>query len=235
MITKCSVGLAAVVAILCYEAAHSEEPSLDKVPAWHWLKAGKSYLRIQPPDEATAARYFARAVAVGEPWVLYEVAEIYRKGDRIQKNHPEAVRLYSVIVEDGERCASAQRTCGWAKFQLGEMLRKGEGVPKNIPRARRLLEDAILATGNGWAKLALGDILDDSENPVDLRKAADLYGQAAAEGNTYALGNLRELCQRSSLPACGSECERRSPSPIQRQEPHSCPANEKSNDEIGQD
>ena len=230
---KCSVWLATVVAALCLGTAHAEElwgtargeqPSLDNVPAWHWLKAGKSYLRIEPPDEVTAARYFAKAVAAGEPWVLYDVAEIYRKGDGMQKNHPEAVRLYGMIVEDGERCASAPGTCGWAKFQLGEMLRKGEGVPKDIPRARRLLEEAVVATGNEWPKLALGDILDDSENPADLSRAADLYRQAAAEGNTYARRNLRELCQRDLIPACGSggECDRGAPGLSQRFASNSC-------------
>ena len=183
------------------QAGMAPEKSGPGVRGWHLLEFGKSYLRIQPPSPETAARYFDRAAATGVTWVMYDVAERYRKGDGIPKNPSKALGLYQQVISH-EECATTSATCAWAKFQAGEMLRKGEGAKRDLALSRRYLEDAVQATNDQWPKLALAEVLEATKGREAALRAVALYRESAAAGNTYAAEGLSSLCGRLKLSEC---------------------------------
>jgi TPR repeat protein len=169
--------------------AGPQAPSVG-MAAWEAYEYGRSYLRINPPSPSTAAKYFVLAAEMGDKWAAYELAELYRTGNGVQKDLSEAVRLYETIVDDN----------GWAQYQLGEMLRKGEGVAQDPVRARELLESAVIQTYSHWPKFALAQILEASEDQRDVRRAVRLYREAVSEDNPYASERYANLCSRVSCP-----------------------------------
>ncbi len=194
------LGIAALLPIQA-QAGTAPEKSGPGVRGWYLLESGKSYLRIHRPSPETAARYFDRAAATGVTWLMYDVAERYRKGDGIPKDPKKALGLYQQVIGH-EECKTPSATCAWAKFQAAEMLRKGEGAKRDLALSRRYLEDAVQATGDQWPKLALAEVLATSKQRDDITRAIVLYRESAAAGNTYAVEGLSSLCGRLKLSGC---------------------------------
>lgn len=173
-----------------------------------------SWLQIAHGQKATTGLIRLHTMAEkGDATAQYELAEEYRIGFSIQRDHKKALDLYKRSAEQGY--ASSQ-------FRLGELYEKGEVIERDLRKAVKLYRKAaeqghiggqyalaylyhvgtsverdIAAAivwyrkaarqGDEWSQLALGDQYRlGVDIPRDLVQSTKWYRMAAQQGNIFA-------------------------------------------------
>ncbi len=155
---------------------------------------------------------------------MYGWAEIYRKGEGVEKDPAMAVELYRLVAETGNARAQyqlaesyskgegiekdpakavelyrlvAEAGNAWAQYKLAESYRKGEGVEKDPVKAVELYRLAA-ETGNVWAQYQLAESYRKGEGvEKDMERATEWYRKAAQQGHDLAETRLRDLAGSS--------------------------------------
>jgi len=129
--------------------------------------------RVGPP-----ASQYVTSAARGEAEVLFQLGYYHGKG--VQQRYERAADLYQQAASKGH--AEAQGC-------LGDLYRYGKGVQQSYKRAAELYQQAA-SKGHAHAQGCLGDLYRDGDG---VSQSYELYAQAAAGGNEYAAGALREM------------------------------------------
>jgi TPR repeat protein len=143
---------------------------------------------------AAGVALLERIAARGDPWALFELAEVFANGDcGVVADLGRAVPLY----EDAARRGHMQAAVFAALARD-----KGVAVPRDRTRAVELLTRAANA-GNAMAQKLLADRLVQGDvAPRDPARAFTLYERAGAQGFMSALVALATHCQLGvGLPA----------------------------------
>lgn len=159
-------------------------------------------------DTRRAVQLLDDAAKSGSAWATTILADLLIKGDKIEADGQRALALLEPLAEvknaaalaslgnlyaagAGTVAADPAKARGYfeaaaalgdfgAKSRLGMMLVKAEGAKADAMRGLNLLRD-VAATGDGWAKIQLGDVLASGGNvPIDGPGARAAY-QAARD------------------------------------------------------
>ncbi len=189
-----------------------------------WFELGALYatgpLEIQDP--ANAADAYGRAVELGNPWAMIELAAILGNGVGVPADFPRAETLLrQAVALGGESVPSAllllgdlyrgpgksavkavaayqdavDLGSGQAMLKLAAMLKTGEGVKAaDFGTAQELLRRAIDAGQDRYGWAALGALAADPKNPDrNMQEAAAAYGKAAELGEPWSMITLGEM------------------------------------------
>ncbi len=188
-----------------------------------WLELGTLYAAgptdIRDPVNAAAA--YERAVELGNPWAMIELAAILGNGEGVPADLPRAESLLrqaaglggdsaqSALVLLGDlyrgpgksptKAISTYRAAvdlgsGGAMLKLAAMLRAGEAGPPDFGTAQALLRQAIDAGQGRWGWSALGALAADPDNPDrNMQEAAAAYAKAAELGDPWSMVTLGEM------------------------------------------
>lgn len=188
-----------------------------------WFELGTLYASgpAEIRDPANAAEAYGRAVELGNPWAMIELAAMLGNGDGVPANFPRAESLLrqaaglggdaapSALVLLGDlyrgpgknpaKAAAAYQAAvdlgsGQAMLKLAGMLRTGEGVKADFGAAQALLRQAIDAGQDRWGWAALGALAADPNNPDrNMNEAAAAYAKAAELGEPWSMVTLAEM------------------------------------------
>ena len=182
------------------------------------LQAGQGYRDGVPvlanPEEA--ARWFTKAWQEGEhiPQAAYELAQLYEKGDGVEKDEAKALQLLGAAAE--AKNAQAQYQLGmiayeqqkytdafaWfsnaaengsaaGQYMTGFLLMQGQGTEKSVSLAIKFFRDAA-AQNYTSAQYVLGQIYWKGLGvPKDKAAGKEWLDRAAANGNTAAQALLQ--------------------------------------------
>lgn len=188
-----------------------------------WLELGTLYASGPPEiqDAANAAAAFERAVELGNPWAMIELAGILGNGNGVPADLARAEALLRQAASLGgdpapsafmllgdlhrgpgknpAKALEAYRAAvdlgsGAAMLRLAAILRAGEGVPADFGAAQALLRQAIEAGQGVWGWAALGALAADPNNPDrNMMEAAAAYAKAAELGDPWSMVTLGEM------------------------------------------
>jgi len=159
---------------------------------------------------------------------LYNVANMYHKGEGTEKDEGKALQYYDIASELGDYAAKfmlatilssrddasaanvekaiklytelANLGHPMAAFNLGTFYFSGKGVQQDVQSAIKLFEQAA-ALGVEEALVNLGNIYRTGFGvPVDLEKAAGFFRAGAEKNNEICKGLLQEV-ERENLSA----------------------------------
>lgn len=183
--------------------------------------------RGQERNPALAARILTDAASTGSVSAMLLLAELYRKGDGVEKDVERAIGLLNGAIAagsvkdgafalaglyrsadppDAERAVAAYEQAAdagntWAMLSLAEMLVRGDLVPVDRDRARSLIERAISSGNVRDGAYALGNLYRGA-NPPDMVSAVKAYEQAMAAGDDGAALTLARIFLRGEgVPA----------------------------------
>jgi len=143
------------------------------------LKLGNQYAlgKDVPQDYETAATWYAKAAAQGNPVAEELLGDLYNTGSGVPQDYPKAAQWYRQAAEQGN--AHAQE-------DLGTLYTLGHGVPQDYEQAALWYKKAA-DQGDAEAQSALAALYGAGLGvPQNYNKAEKLYGQAAAQGNKAA-------------------------------------------------
>lgn len=218
------------------DAAGARDALLDAITAGAaergWFELGTLYAGgpADIRDAANAAAAYERAVELGNPWAMIELAGMLGNGDGVPANLARAETLLRQAAKLGGdpapsaylllgdlfrgpgknplKAIEAYRAAvdlgsGGAMLKLATMLRAGEGVPADFAAAQVLLRQAIDAGQERWGWAALAALAADPKNPFrNMHEAAAAYAKAAELGDTWSMITLAEmLSSGDSIPA----------------------------------
>jgi len=113
-----------------------------------------------------------------------KLAEMYKKGEDLNRDDGEAAKWYRVAAENGSNQAA---------IELASILIRGQGVPQDYAAARRLCE-ASAKKNYSPAAYCMGLIWRDGlGQPPDMVEAAKWFNRAADLQNSRAMVNLAEM------------------------------------------
>jgi len=188
-----------------------------------WFDLGTLYATgpTEVRDPSNAAEAYGRAVELGNPWAMIELAGMLGNGNGISANFPRAETLLRQAISLGGdsapsallllgdlyrgpgknpvKAAAAYQGAvdlgsGQAMLKLAAMLRAGEGVTANFGAAQALLRQAIDAGQDRWGWAALGALAADPNNPDrNMNEAAAAYAKAAQLGEPWSMVTLGEM------------------------------------------
>ena len=182
------------------------------------LQAGQGYRDGVPvlanPEEV--ARWFTKAWQEGEhiPQAAYELAQLYEKGDGVEKDEAKALQLLGAAAE--AKNAQAQYQLGmiayeqqkytdafaWfsnaaengsaaGQYMTGFLLMQGQGTEQSVSLAIKFFRDAA-AQNYTSAQYVLGQIYWKGLGvPKDKAAGKEWLDRAAANGNTAAQALLQ--------------------------------------------
>ncbi|MEC9483304.1 MAG: hypothetical protein UMU75_08285 [Halomonas sp.] len=148
--------------------------------------------RVEFARQAIEAGNTRRAIAMlnamiqqGFPPAYYEMGKLYEQGQGVERDLAKAAHYYD------EALRVPSPILGNASLHLGRLYRDGQGVERNDRLAYLLFRQAVAEQAGPSAKVALADMLAQGRGTQAAPdKAAALYSQAAAMGNTQALREL---------------------------------------------
>ncbi|HEX4761557.1 MAG TPA: hypothetical protein VFU87_02060 [Sphingomicrobium sp.] len=163
---------------------------------------GELYLRADQThrDPVKAAEFYQKAVDLGDPQSMVDLAGIYASGDGVPVDFNRARTLLEAAIAGGSVADGAR--------SLGDLYRNAQPPNRNIARAQEYYQMAI-AAGDTGAMLELADIFASGDGvPANFDKALALLETAVAAGEvrqgSRALGDL----YRSRDPAKAVESYR---------------------------
>ena len=158
---------------------YSDDDETDRLREEALLVLDKHY--YDRGEHARSAEYAAMGVALDCTDSIYNLGYMYRKGEGVEKDLAEAMRLLS---------AAAERGHVKAMYHIGIMHDNGEGVPKDKTEAVRWYRNAA-ELGHPGAMCNLGYMYEFGEGvEQDFGAAAQWYQKAAELGNATAMTNL---------------------------------------------
>jgi hypothetical protein len=128
-------------------------------------------------DERAALGWFTRAAAQHHPMALNMVGRCYDLGWGAPVDKGRAAQCYRLAAGLG---------LDWARYNYATLLALGEGVAQDRPAALALFEQVAAGDGLAAAKAwnYVGSFAEDGwGGPVDMTRAAECYGRAAAGGD----------------------------------------------------
>jgi len=132
-------------------------------------------------DISKAVRLYQRAIDMGNPLAMFNLAVCYKYGQGVEKDLSKAVGLYQQAADMGNSNAMNN---------LGNCYNHGQGVEKDISKAVGLYQRAA-DMGNPLAMFNLGYCYSNGIGvEKDISKAVELYQRAAEKGDKTALTNL---------------------------------------------
>ncbi len=183
-------------------------------------------------DGGEGYRLLRLAGAQGHIPALRMMGEMFRDGGTVKRDPVKALALLEIAAQKGEVEAAlqaammleqsddpeklakariyyglaAKKKMGAAKSQLARMLLTGRGGDPEPARALQLLEEAH-AEGDIQAAFLLAELYDQGQVGIEanLKKAADLYRQAAEQGLDDAAFQLVKLIDREGDAAGGGD------------------------------
>lgn len=219
-----------------YQKGKGVKQNLKEAAHWYQLAADQGHAKAQ---YRLATFYYAgKGVAKKDIkqtifWLQKSVAEncaeaqeslatLYLKGHGVKVNEKEALRLFHLAAENGERIAqcklglryqvglgveedakkaaellrlSANQGIELAQYHLGWMYAFGYGVEKNLEEAIRLYH--LAAKREVLALFNLGVIYENGNGvKKDIEKALHFYTEAAAEGQPHAQYHFDVLSEK---------------------------------------
>lgn len=176
----------------------------EKNPAYLQYRIGKLFLQGLGVEKnyATAAEWFEKSSAAGNPYAAYSLASLYHHGQGVELNEEKAFSLYKIAA------SNTHAPNAYAAYELGNMYKTGKGTEKDIEASEQWYRKAY----TGFLKLEQST-LDDTllyrlgqmnakgiGTDVDTTKAISYYEKAAKLKNTNALYGLGMLYINPSLP-----------------------------------
>ncbi|MHC8289923.1 tetratricopeptide repeat protein [Pseudomonas sp. XS1P51] len=162
-------------------------PPLDQ-QADQWFKQARSISKERLPDWAEVARLYQRAVEKNHWKAMHNLAELYLRGDGLEKDTNKAIDLYMLMVK-------LEVPLGY--YDMSVMTQRGVGVVQSDKNAMMFLLKAG-DLGSPLAQLRLGSIYI-----YDLKKykLGESYLRCAAHQDdaeaNYELGGYYEVVDRN--------------------------------------
>ena len=158
---------------------YSDDDETDRLREEALLVLDKHY--YDRGDHARSAEYAAMGAALDCTDSIYNLGYMHRKGEGVEKDFAEAMRLLSVAAERGHVKAM---------YHIGIMHDNGEGVPKDKTEAVRWYQKAA-ELGHPGSMVNLGYMYGKGEGvEQSYEKERRLYERAAEMGNIKAMYNL---------------------------------------------
>jgi TPR repeat protein len=140
-------------------------------------------------DVAAALHIFSDAAQNGDAKSQFALAEMYRRGDGVGRNIPEATSWY--------RKAADQDNPG-AEYALGVLYDTGQGVPRNQRTAASWYAKAA-RHGYASAQVRLGDLYSQGHGvPQSDDAAMSWFEKAAAQGDADGRQRFSDLARKAA-------------------------------------
>ncbi|GAB5534381.1 MAG: hypothetical protein Rubg2KO_06300 [Rubricoccaceae bacterium] len=156
------------------DAAEGGHPEAQSVVGWLGLMSGA-------PD-ADAIRQLEAAAAQGHPAAQTNLAYAYATGLGVDRDYTEAARLYALAADQNRAVA---------QNGLGILYETGRGVEQDSTEAAMLYGLAAVQ-GLPEARINLAQLLEATAP----WRAADMYEEAALDGDVVAMSRLASLYER---------------------------------------
>lgn len=136
---------------------------------------------VKPPDYKCAARWYAKAVAQGNPAAMVNLGRFYADGTEVKKDLTQARQLYERALSTGYLSAGVD---------LGMLYWQGLGVAKDYSRAAALFKKAA-DWGSPWGEYDYGLSLTNGQGVAqDLAQGVRWFRLAALQGHLDATMRL---------------------------------------------
>jgi uncharacterized protein len=139
-------------------------------------------VKLRNPGEA--ARWYRIAVDRGHAGAMLNLGTLYREGRGVEKNGPEAMRLFQLAAAG--LASRSDATPGLAALNLAVAYQQGDIVPQDYAAAARWAEAVLKSPGLqplmelAAARLLAGFYADGRGVPRDEEKARELQSRSAA-------------------------------------------------------
>jgi TPR repeat protein len=200
-----------VVALLASNASKGDTTAQTTLAQWY-LEG-----RYGIKDFRLAFRWFYRAASAGNAFAQAWLGDAYSTGQGVKADPSQAAKWYERAALQGHGGATrvltrlgvaagehpeemarlfnlwlsgAKRGDAIAQRVVGDFYRRGVGVERSATQSEHWLSKAI-EQGDTAAMVLLGGLmLESSDDSARFPRAVELFGQAAAQGNTDAEYNL---------------------------------------------
>lgn len=111
---------------------------------WAEYKLGKMYENEASPykDVTLAATHFRNAAELGNEFAQYKLAKAYLQGKGIEASTPQAIALFSRLVQSKNKMAKDAKLDIWSEYYLGKIYLYGLGIERDPAKGLELLEHA---------------------------------------------------------------------------------------------
>ena len=93
-------------------------------------------------DVTLAATHFRNAAELGNEFAQYKLAKAYLQGKGIEASTPQAIALFSRLVQSKNKMAKDAKLDIWSEYYLGKIYLYGLGIERDPAKGLELLEHA---------------------------------------------------------------------------------------------
>lgn len=204
--------------VLYYDMAAAQGDVIANIRLGDLYRSGKADLL---PDLLKASEAFARAAEAGNPYAMLSLGNMYLKGEGVDQNIGEAIRLFKLAADSGEARAAAQlgdvyinKTYGVyspedgirfyesaadggsvsAVRKLGDIYRRGEGsISPDTAKAEAYYTEAMSLGDPSAARSMASMLLTERPSPEHIERALGLLKDAAESGDSSAAAQLSSI------------------------------------------
>lgn len=101
---------------------------------------GNDYAQYK--DVTLAATHFRNAAELGNEFAQYKLAKAYLQGKGIEASTPQAIALFSRLVQSKNKMAKDAKLDIWSEYYLGKIYLYGLGIERDPAKGLELLEHA---------------------------------------------------------------------------------------------
>lgn len=130
-----------------------------------------------PQDMTKAKAYWEQSANQGNGNALYNLGMSYFTGQGSTKSFETALNYFQRSAEAGNTRAA---------LNAGSMLEQGQGAMVNLPLAAQFYQRAVANQPHAAYRLGLLYTKNTADFPADYNQAAQLFQQAATQGDRFA-------------------------------------------------